>query len=270
MTPCAETGRAPRRCQCIEATGRRCNAAICRVPSRSGAPALSITSSAAARRCARLACAARIVSTRSRVNPLRRMTRSICTSSGQSTTSTRSTAGAPVAGLDQQRHRRDHIRTGGGADACRRGVADHRVQDGFELLARGRIRECAARASRRDPGCRRRGDQPRRRTARIAGDRGAAGAGQFVGDRVGIDDAGAARGEQVGDRALAAADAAGQADGEDARAASGRDASRSSAWDAAIALRSSAQRRRRGRGHAEQPAISGLPKYSASRPAPAR
>jgi hypothetical protein len=35
-----------------------------------------------------------------------------------------------------------------------------------------------------------------------------------VGDLVGIDDGGAARGKQVGHRALAAADAAGQADGK--------------------------------------------------------
>ena len=42
--------------------------------------------------------------------------------------------------------------------------------------------------------------------------RGAAGRGQFMGDGVGVDHRDAVRGEQVGNGALAAADAAGEAD----------------------------------------------------------
>src|SRR6266566_5099273 len=57
--------------------------------SASGAPLLSITSSAKARRCSRVACAARISRTSLSGRPLRRMTRSICWASVQSTTSTR-------------------------------------------------------------------------------------------------------------------------------------------------------------------------------------
>src|SRR6185436_15342219 len=66
-----------------------CRAATC-LSNASRVPPLSITSSAAARRAARGACAARMARASRSLRP-RSRTRATCCSSGQSTTSTRST-----------------------------------------------------------------------------------------------------------------------------------------------------------------------------------
>src|SRR5690606_353997 len=108
------------------ATYLRCSASTCGA-SASASPLLSITSSAAASRASRLACAARIDSTRSALRPLRRCTRSICTHRAVDHQHAVEAARAP-ARLDEQRHDVEHVWTGRGENAALRFVADHRVQ----------------------------------------------------------------------------------------------------------------------------------------------
>ena len=109
-------------------------------------------------------------------------------------------AGSGLAALGDQ---------GGGS----RRRADARVQDRFQARARVRVREheraharAVERAVRRGVAGSERLDQGRHRRPARRGER--------VRDLVGVDDRGAALGEQVGDGRLAAADPAGQADAE--------------------------------------------------------
>lgn len=120
---------------------------------------------------------------------------------------------APGAGLDQQRHDEDRVGAGGHGRRGGGGVADARVQDGFEAGAGGGIGKHQRAHLDAVHGALKRGevlpefvqDGRHRRPVR---------SGQRVGDGVGVDQRRAEGAEHVGHRGLAAADAAGQADGE--------------------------------------------------------
>ena len=76
-----------------------------------------------------------IARTSAAASPLRAITRRTCSSSGQSTTSTRSTPEASAA-LEQQRDDEQPVGLVQAADFPARGVADQRMQNRFEPGAR--------------------------------------------------------------------------------------------------------------------------------------
>ncbi len=120
---------------------------------------------------------------------------------------------AVASGFDQQGHHEHDVRADGGGATAARFFSDHRVQQGLQLFfcfgvgkneaAHGRTIQSAIGAQ--DAGAES-GAQGR--------NRGAARRGQFMRDGVGIDDVDAERGKFLGNRALAAADAAGESDDE--------------------------------------------------------
>ena len=170
------------------ARGRGGRAGRPAAPIAPGVPLLSSTSSACASRVARGSCAAMIARTSASARPLRARTRATWTSSGQSTTSTRSTSGRSRRGLEQQRH---------DEQAVGRGPRRHprprlrRAISGCRMASRRCLNEASPNACLRNQA---RSRLPSAATA--SGPRAAAtarwpaapGRRELVGDDVGVDD----------------------------------------------------------------------------------
>ena len=126
-----------------------------------------------------------------------------------------------MAGFNQQRHPDQHVGRSGGqlgfgqsGQLITHGGLDQRVQDAFQLLAS--CRGCKDQGAHRGAVHPTVGGNHLVAEGRADGRNGGAPRGrQPMGDLVGIDQRRATFDEQVGHLALSAADAAGQADGED-------------------------------------------------------
>jgi hypothetical protein len=119
-----------------------------------------------------------------------------------------------LTGLEQQRDGEDGVGASGLCQLLLHLGADAGVQDSFEALTCRRIIKHQGRAIRRGPGRPLLSIKCSPKAIGNIREGGTRGSGQRMGDLVGVDDRDAALREQGRYRALAAADAAGQRDGE--------------------------------------------------------
>ncbi len=120
---------------------------------------------------------------------------------------------AVTARLDQQWHHQDHIRRLGGSDTFVAKFPDHRVQNGLQRFAFGRIGKHPAAhggAIKSAPGGGNSGAELRDQVGHC----NAAWPGEFVRDNIGIDDIDAKLLKYGRDSTLSATDSAGQADNQ--------------------------------------------------------